>query len=152
MRKKSRGFSLVEIMITVVIVGLLASLAVPAFASVRSSAQNSRLISDMRTFSDQMQVYAMEEGVFPADSNSGALPPELDGYINTSSWFTTPSIGGQWDVERDSFGIISAVGVHGYTVEDDQLAKFDAKYDDGNLSTGRFRKLAGDRYYLILEE
>ena len=55
-------------------------------------------------------------------------------------------------MERDSFGIVSAFGVHRFTVDEAQLENFDQKYDDGDVATGTYRKLAGDRYYYVLAE
>ncbi|MFP4070149.1 MAG: hypothetical protein ACLFVC_08210 [Opitutales bacterium] len=34
----------------------------------------------------------------------------------------------------------------------DKILRFDQKYDDGNLSTGLYHKLAGDRYYRVIAE
>ncbi len=32
------------------------------------------------------------------------------------------------------------------------MAEIDAKFDDGDLSKGKFRKIASDRYYFVLED
>lgn len=34
----------------------------------------------------------------------------------------------------------------GYVVSEEQILKFDRTYDDGNITSGRMRKLSGDRY------
>jgi len=124
----------------------------PAFSNARQASQNSRLANDLRVFSEAIEVFTMENGEYPEDSSTGAIPAGLGSYIKAGQWFAGPSIGGDFDVERDSYGVISAVGVHRYDVEDAQLLRFDVKHDDGNLGTGRYRKLAGDRYYLVVAE
>jgi type IV pilus assembly protein PilA len=147
-----RGFTLVEIMIVVVIIGLLAAMAIPAFERVRQASQNSRLANDFRSFAGAADTFMLEKGYYPEDSASGDVPAGFGEYIKEAQWTGESPIGGDWDFEKDSFGITSGFGVHGFTVDDAQLLRFDEKQDDGNLSTGSFRKIAGDRYYQVLVE
>lgn len=149
---RKNGFTLVEIMVVVVIVGLLAALAIPSILRVKSATENSRLMNDMRVFVGVIETFAFETGEYPEDSSSGAIPTGLEAYIKPEQWNEGPSIGGVWDVEFDSYSILSAVGVHRYTVEESQLERFDQMYDDGDLSNGSYRKLAGDRYYYVIAE
>jgi prepilin-type N-terminal cleavage/methylation domain-containing protein len=146
------GFTLVEIMIVVVIIGLLISMAIPAFEKIRMNSQNARLANDLRVLSGSMEIFALELGEYPEDSNSGAIPEGFEEYVNSETWNKGPSIGGDWDVEKSSFGILSAVGVHRFHVSDEQLLKFDERYDDGNFDSGLYRKLASDRFYYIVSE
>jgi len=139
-------------MIVVLIIGLLAAIAIPAFDRVRQASLNTRLINDLRVFGDQIEVFVMENGSYPEDSGTGNIPTGLAPYIHAAQWHAGPSIGGDFDVEKDSYGIVSAIGVHRYTVDDSQLQRFDAKYDDGSFTTGRYRKLDSDRYYMVIAE
>jgi type IV pilus assembly protein PilA len=64
--KKSRsssGFTLVEIMIVVVIIGLLAAMAIPAFQKVRSSSQDKAVLNNLRQLSSAADQYFLEKGV-----------------------------------------------------------------------------------------
>lgn len=58
-----RGFTLVEIMIVVVIVGLLAALAVPSWQRARLNAIRSTMDNDARQLASAAQQYFMEYGV-----------------------------------------------------------------------------------------
>lgn len=57
------GFTLVEIMVVVVIIGLLASMAMPAFQKIRSSSQDKAVLNNARQLSSSADQYYMEHGV-----------------------------------------------------------------------------------------
>ena len=69
----SQGFTLVEIMIVVVIIGLLAAMAIPAFQKVRTSSQDKAVINNIRQLAGAADQYYLENGVtwVPADSLVG---------------------------------------------------------------------------------
>jgi len=63
MKTKNRGFTLVEIMIVVVIIGLLASMAIPAFQKVRTNSQDKAVLNNARQLSGASDQYYLENGV-----------------------------------------------------------------------------------------
>lgn len=60
--KNPRGFTLIEIMIVVVIIGLLATLAVPAFQKIRVSSQDKAVLNNARQLAAAADQYLMEHG------------------------------------------------------------------------------------------
>lgn len=61
--RSTKGFTLVEIMIVVVIIGLLAAMAIPAFQKVRQSSQDKAVLNNARQMSAAADQYFLENGV-----------------------------------------------------------------------------------------
>lgn len=68
--RKTQGFTLVEIMIVVVIIGLLAAMAIPAFQKVRASSQDKAVTNNLRQISAAADQYYLETGFTTVQSTS----------------------------------------------------------------------------------
>lgn len=58
--KAKRGFTLVEILIVVVILGILAAIVIPQFTEASTEAKASRLVQDLQTFRSQLELYKIQ--------------------------------------------------------------------------------------------
>ncbi len=146
-----RGFTLVEIMIVVIIIGLLATLAIPTIYNSQRNAKSATFINDVRTYGAAAEVFSLETGNYPEDVGPGVMPSGLEEYIPTTKWMAETPIKGHWDFVKDDMGIISGFGASGHTATNAQLMHIEQKWDDGNLSTGKLRVLSGGYYYVIAE-
>ena len=96
--KKHSGFTLVELLIVIVVIGILATVAVPRFTDVTTKANTAKIQSDLTTIDTAIQIYYMEKGDYPADIpalvNGKYLmdtptPPSGKAYAKASSTATT---------------------------------------------------------------
>lgn len=151
-----QGFTLIEVLIVVIILGILAAVVVPAFSGMTDEARKGAFIRDLKTYADAIEIYTARSGFFVGDSSSGEFPPELDGYLDASEWERGTPLGGSWDVELMEQGISSGVGVHfqgGANPGNAFMADIDERFDDGDLNAGLFRRLQDhSRFYYVMAD
>ena len=145
------GFTLVEIMITTSIIGLLASLGMPSMLKAGKNARNTRFAREINTIAHAFVQYAFEHGDYPADKNPAQMPNGMAEYLSNIAWSEKTVIGGQWDWDYEVFGIHAAVSVKSPKWTPEQMAEIDQILDDGNLNSGQFRARSGG-YMYVLEE
>ena len=72
MKAKESGFTLVEILIVVVILGILAAIVIPQFTEASTEAKTSSLCTDLQTMRSQIELYKVQH-----NDN----PPTLVGFV-----------------------------------------------------------------------
>ena len=98
MRESERGFTLIEIMIVVLIIGILLAIAVPNFVKARETSRTKTCISNLKQIDAAKEQWAMDFKKGPTDLPDMAMlsteAADSGKYIKT--WPTCPS-GGSYD-------------------------------------------------------
>ncbi|MGH7952611.1 MAG: type II secretion system protein [Limisphaerales bacterium] len=81
--RKKAGFTLVEIMIVVAIIGLLAAIAIPNFVRARATAQANACINNLRQIDGAIQQWALENG--KKSSDTVTYPDDVSPYIKLNA-------------------------------------------------------------------
>jgi prepilin-type N-terminal cleavage/methylation domain-containing protein len=79
--RKEAGFTLVEIMIVVAIIGLLAAIAIPNFVKARVTAQKNACINNLRQLDGAIQQFALEN---KKAANDGVQLSDCTPYLKNS--------------------------------------------------------------------
>jgi len=87
---RKSGFTLVEIMIVVAIIGLLAGIAIPNFVRARNTAQKNACINNLRQLDGAKQQWALENKKSDTDTPAQA---DVQVYIKNNAMPTCPSGG-----------------------------------------------------------
>lgn len=160
LRQQTGAFTLVEIMVVVVIIGLLAAAAIPAFRLVTLRSRASTVANDFRTFSTAFITYSLQNGRYPDNqADPQDVMPQLAGQLTDAFMQRTP-IGGyyKWNFDIPADGIparaaliIQAAAGNPLVDDLDQLEAVDKQIDDGNLATGTLQLGSTNSLVYIIE-
>ncbi|NTW61632.1 prepilin-type N-terminal cleavage/methylation domain-containing protein, partial [Candidatus Saccharibacteria bacterium] len=81
-RKNSSGFTIIELLVTVVIIGVLATIVTLSYVNLSSRATSAALQSDLRSAATQLEIDKTQNGDYPAtdvDANGGKGLPKSSG-------------------------------------------------------------------------
>lgn len=78
LKRSSRGFTLVELLIVVAIIGIVASIAIPNLLNAVDKGKQKRTMADLRTLGTAVESYAVDNVFYPAANSTGAIRAVID--------------------------------------------------------------------------
>lgn len=133
-------------MIVVVVIGLLAAMAIPAFQKVRQKTQATRLANDMKKLAEDFQLMmfnnpALPNGIYN-NAGDGSVPSGFNPTDLPASIFKRPisnqsllGVNIRASEAGTNAAVVNLIGVN----DTNMLRQADAILDDGNLDTGDLR-------------
>ena len=79
--ESDRGFSLVELLVVVAIVGIIVNIAIPVIMDAMVKADAGRVLADVDTIHEAVLAYRVEHGSYPATAGWGRIPAGLAPYL-----------------------------------------------------------------------
>ncbi|MBM3210417.1 prepilin-type N-terminal cleavage/methylation domain-containing protein [Candidatus Saccharibacteria bacterium] len=106
---QSRGFTIVELLIVIVVIAILAAITIVAYNGIQNRANDTAVQSDLRTLRTKIEMYKAENDLYPAGANSVAELEAFNFKASKKSYATSPTTEGNLWYCRNSGRIRYAV-------------------------------------------
>lgn len=147
--RSAAGFTLLEIVVVVAIIGLMAAIAIPAYGKLQKRSVNTLMSNELRIASGALELYVFEKGSWPPDG-AGGWPAELSGYLPPPDrWNQSTPIGGTWAWARNTEELSASLRINNTTVSSEQIADLDQMMDDGSLAAGNLLTFGASLVYVL---
>src|SRR5665213_4049466 len=78
LKKRNQGFTIVELLIVIVVIGILALLVITTYSGIQAKARNSKRQTDVQSLQTQLEAFFSQSGYYPSLGN-----------MNDGSWRST---------------------------------------------------------------
>lgn len=87
LKKRNQGFTIVELLIVIVVIGILALLVITTYSGIQQKARNSKRQTDLQSLQTQLEAFFSQNGYYPSltDLNTGTSATTNA----KSTWITT---------------------------------------------------------------
>jgi general secretion pathway protein G len=105
---KQRGFTIVELLIVIVVIGILAALVITTFSGIQQKARDTERQTDIKAIYSQIEAYYAQNGKYPALGN-----------LNDNTWRSSNMKGLDKEALRDprnsSYQLVGALAANVYS-------------------------------------
>ena len=161
---RTRGFTLVEIMVVVVIIGLLAAMSLPTYRRITIRSKSAAVENDLRAFSTAFITYNLQNGKWPGDGDPHTIPVEMTSALPTNfelktamgGYYKWCNVGGPTP-SADGVPCKTAIIIQGDTTsplndDEDLRLLIDKQLDDGDLHNGNIQVGSTGSLVFIIEK
>ncbi len=68
LKRKQQGFTIVELLIVIIVIGILAALVLVTFSGVQQKARNTERTTDVKAIASHLEVYNAQSGYYPTSA------------------------------------------------------------------------------------
>jgi len=111
MKRDQRGFTLMELMIVIVIIGVLAAIGIPAYNNYVKKAKAAKCQANRRTLDAAVGLYHAEHGDYPTVEGTSTLQSVLKEYLDNADELTCPE-GGTYSLDTASHKVVCTADDH----------------------------------------
>jgi len=97
--RRRRGFTFVELLVSMTVVGILSAVAVPKYIDLKRRANTTRVIGDIQAVRVAVMSFFGDSAYFPAEVGAGVMPANLQKYLPIGFEFST----NQWTLDYQNW-------------------------------------------------
>jgi general secretion pathway protein G len=138
---KSRGFTIVELLIVIVVIGVLAALVLNSFSEAQKKARVAQASNDVRSIEKSLAHYLANTGAYPCFDHTWDDAKERVWSTGYVAWPKNPW-GSMYHWEHNYGASYAGSGTYSISIDrpgQENAQALDGVLDDNNLSTGKLR-------------